>query len=134
MVLVERQGLPLGAALASASPGELTLVEATLNSRVTPHRRLPKHLLGDRAYDSDPLRESLARRGVVFTSPYRANRTRRRFEDRRRLRTYRHRWIIERTIGWLFAFRRLVVRYERNPNLYLAFFQFAAALIVLRRL
>lgn len=134
MVLVERQGLPLGITIASASPGELTLVEATLKSRVTPFRRYPKHLLGDRAYDSDPLRTALARRGTVFTSPYRANRTRRLFEDRRRLRTYQHRWVIERTIAWFGAFRRLVVRYERDPNLYLAFFQFAAALIVLRRL
>jgi transposase len=134
MVLVERQGLPLGITIASASPGELTLVDATLNSRVTPHRRYPKHLLGDRAYDSDPCRTALAARGIILTSPYRANRTRRRFEDRRRLRTYKHRWIVERTIAWFGAFRRLVVRYERDPNLYLAFYQFAAALIVLRRL
>ncbi|MEE8424565.1 MAG: transposase, partial [Elusimicrobiota bacterium] len=27
---------------------------------------------------------------------------------------YKKRWIIERTIGWLQYFRRLVVRYERS--------------------
>jgi transposase len=134
MVLVERQGLPLGIAVASASPAEVTLVDATLAARVTPHRRNPKHLLGDRGYDSDPLREHLAARGITFTSPYRENRRERRYEDRRRLRTYRHRWIVERTIAWFGAFRRLLVRYERSTRMFLAFFHVAAALIALRRL
>jgi len=134
MVLVERQGLPLGIAIASASPAEVTLVEATLATRVTPHRRNPKHLVGDRGYDSDPLREQLAARGITLTSPYRKKRREHRYEDGRRLRTYRHRWVVERSIAWFGAFRRLVVRYERSTRLFLAFFQFAAALIALRRL
>ena len=99
MVLVERQGIPLGITIAAASPAEVTLVDATLKARVTPYRRLPLHLVADRAYDSDPLREQLAARGVVLTSPYRDNNQHRRYEDGRRLRTYRHRWIIERTIA-----------------------------------
>jgi transposase len=49
MVLVERQGIPLGITITAASPTEVTLAEATLNARVTPHRRKPTHLLGDRA-------------------------------------------------------------------------------------
>lgn len=99
-----------------------------------PHRRNPKHLLGDRAYDSDPHRRRLARRGIVLTSPYRGNNLHRRYEDGRRLRTYRHRWIIERTIAWFGAFRRLLIRHERSTRMFLAFFQLAAALIALRRL
>jgi transposase len=134
MVLVERQGIPLGITIAAASPAEITLADATLNARVPPRRRKPTHLLGDRAYDSDPLRKRLAARGIVLTSPYRGNNLHRRYQDGRHLRTYRHRWIIERTIAWFGAFRRLVVRYERSTRMFLAFFQFAAALIALRRL
>jgi transposase len=134
MVLVERQGLPLGITIASASPADITLVDQTLATRVTPHRRHAQHLLGDKAYDSDPLRERLATRGIVFTSPYRDNNQHRRYEDGRRLRTYRHRWVVERTIAWFGAFRRLLIRHERSTRMFLAFFQFAAALIVLRRL
>ena len=62
------------------------------------------------------------------------NNRRRQYEDGRRLRTYRPRWVVERTIAWFGAFRRLVVRYERSTRMFLAFFQFAAALIALRRL
>jgi transposase len=134
MVLVERQGLPLGITIAAASPAEVTLVDATLQTRVTPHRRYPHHLLGDAGYDSDPLRERLAARGIVLTSPYRENRVTRLYEDGRRLRTYQHRWVVERTIAWFGAFRRLLVRHERSTRMFLAFFQLAAALIALRRL
>ena len=134
MVLVERQGIPLGITIAAASPAEVTFVDATLRTSVTPHHRKPKHLLGDRAYDSDPLRESLAARGIVLTSPYRDNNLHRRYEDGRRLRSYRHRWIIERTSAWFGAFRRLLIRHERSTRMFLAFFQLAAALIALRRL
>ena len=45
----------------------------TLKTRVTPHRRHPKHLVADRAYDRDPLRERLAAWGTVLISPYRDN-------------------------------------------------------------
>ena len=59
MVLVERQGIPLGICLASASPAEVTLVDATLAARMTPHHRKPHRLVGDRGYDSDGLRRFL---------------------------------------------------------------------------
>jgi hypothetical protein len=122
MILVERQGIPLGVTITSASPAEVTLVDATLATRVTPHRRNPHHLLGDAAFDSDPLRERLTERGSIFTAPYRENRVNRAYADGRRLRTYRHRWIIERTIAGFGAFRRLLVRHERSTHMFLAFF------------
>ncbi|MFE6486924.1 transposase [Streptomyces sp. NPDC057757] len=40
----------------------------------------------------------------------------------------RHRWKIERSIAWLFGFRRLTVRYERKGSHHLAFLGLAAAL------
>ncbi len=134
MVLVERQGIPVGITITTASPPESRLAEATLDTRVTPHRRLPTQLVADRGYDSDPLRERLAARGVILTCPYRRNNRLRRYQDGRRLRQYRHRWVVERTIAWFGAFRRLQVRYERSTRMFLAFFQFAAALIAMRRL
>lgn len=45
-----------------------------------------------------------------------------------------HRWIIERTIAWLFGRRRLTIRYERYPNLFGAFLSLAATLICYNRL
>jgi transposase len=44
----------------------------------------------------------------------------------------RHRWVVERTFAWLNRFRRLMIRYERFADLYLAFLDLACALICLR--
>ena len=139
MVVVDGQGLPLGIHVASARPSEVTLVEATLKTVAVPRvgGGRPRHqiarLIGDRGYDSDPLRTRLARRGTTLIVPYRTNRTVRPYEDGRQLRRYRRRWIIERTFAWLGSFRRLLVRHERLTSVYCSLLYFAAALIALRR-
>ncbi|MEU1342235.1 transposase [Streptomyces sp. NPDC005827] len=46
----------------------------------------------------------------------------------------RHRWKIERSIAWLFGYRRLTVRYERKGSNFLAFLGLAAALICYKKL
>lgn len=138
MVVVDGKGLPLGVSIASASPAEVTLVDAVLQTVAVPRagrgrpRCRPPRLIGDRAYDSDPLRQRLARRGIDLISPHRINRTRPRTQDGRKLRRYRRRWVVERSIAWYGAFRRLIVRYERLTLMYLAFFHFASAIIALR--
>src|SRR2546430_6282937 len=48
-------------------------------------------------------------------------------------RSYKRRWIVERTFAWLGNFRHLVVRYDRSLTIYRAFFQIACFMIVLRR-
>jgi len=136
MVVVDGQGVPLGIHVAAATPAEITLVDATLKTvRVRHGRRLrqPERLIADRAYDSDALRARLADRGITVIVPYRDNRTVRIYEDRRHLRRYRHRWIIERTFAWLGGFRRLLIRHERLTSMYCSLLYFAAALIALRR-
>jgi transposase len=55
-----------------------------------------------------------------------------RFQDGRKLRRYRRRWTIERTIAWLIGFKRLTVRCERRLDLYRAFVHVACLWIVLR--
>ena len=90
-------------------------------------------MIADRAYDSDPLRQRLRQRGIDLIVPYRFNRAQRRFEDGRKLRRYKRRWIIERTNAWLGQFRRLLVRHEFLLSTYRAFFYLACLLITLRR-
>jgi transposase len=138
MVLVDGGGLPLGVRLESASPGEVALAEATLAEVKVPRpkgrpRQKPKRVIADRAYDSDPLRERLKKRGIDLIVPYRKNSKLRRYEDGRKLRRYKRRWIIERTNAWLGQFRRLLVRHEHLLSTYRAFFYLACLWITLRR-
>ena len=109
----------------------MTLIEPLLEQAVV--HRLPNRLIYDRAADSDPLRARLAERGVELICPHRRGRKRPATQDGRPLRRYRKRWIVERTIGWLKAFRRLVTRYEFYAFLFHSFAKLACLMIVLRR-
>jgi transposase len=92
------------------------------------------HLIGDKAYDSDPLDERLAiEYGVELISPYRFNRQRSRTQDGRPLRRYNHRWKVERLFAWLQNFRRILVRYEYHAENYLDLVQLGCTMILLRR-
>ena len=51
----------------------------------------------------------------------RCNRERTATQDGRKLRRYRRRWRIERSVSWLQSFRRMVTRYEFYLNLYHGF-------------
>lgn len=125
----------MGVSVHAASPAEVTLVEETLKGvRVGKSPRKPRRLICDRAYDSDPLRARLAARGIEQVTPHRRNRTKPRRQDGRKLRRYKRRWKIERTIAWLGAFRRLLVRWERSDKLFLTFVHLACVLIVFRYL
>lgn len=131
MVLADGEGTPLGAEIASASPNEVTLIEPLLKKRVL--RRKPKRLIYDRAADSDPLRKRLAKRGIELICPHRANRTKPKTQDGRALRRYKRRWKVERSIAWLFNFRRLVVRYEHHAHLFHGLIQLACLYTILQR-
>jgi len=140
MVLVDGQGIPLGAQLASASPAEVTLAEATIAAVRVPcwgrgrPRQKPKRVIADRAYDSNPLRDRLHKRGIELLVPHRRNRQRWWRQDGRKLRRYRRRWKVERTFAWLQNFRRLLVRQDRILAVYRGLFHFACLLITLRYL
>ena len=140
MVVVDGAGVPLGDYLHSASSAEVTLAETTLATiRVARRhhpgrpRQKPERVIADGGYDSDPLRERLARRGIQLIAPHHSNRRKPATQDGRALRRYQRRWIVERTIGWLGNFRRLVVRYDRSLTIYRAFFHIACFMLVLRR-
>ena len=132
MAISDGHGLPLAIHVASASPGETTLVRATLAQRFL--RALPTRLIGDRAYDSDPLDAQLRQDfGIEMIAPNRSNR-RIRTQDGRILRRYRRRWKIERLFAWFHNFRRIVTRWERSADNFLGMLHLASARILLRHL
>ena len=96
-------------------------------------KQKPQRIIADKGYDSDPLRERLAKRGIDLICPYRENNKKKKYEDGRKLRRYKRRWKVERTFSWLGNNRRLVVRWEHNITVYSAFFHVACLLLTLRR-
>lgn len=131
MAVADRAGLPLAVSIASASPHEVTLVDATLDACFLP--AVPERLIGDKAYDSDALDARLhTERGIELIAPHRTNRRRPPTQDGRPLRRYRRRWKVERLLAWLQNFRRLVTRYEYHAANFLGFLQLGCIVILLR--
>jgi transposase len=93
----------------------------------------PEKLVGDKAYDSDKLDDSLLKKhGVEMIAPHRRGRKKPKTQDGRKLRRYKRRWKVERLFAWLQNFRRLVVRYERHADKFLDFLLLACSVILLR--
>ncbi len=131
VALADASGLPLSVCAASASPHEVTLVGETLRASFVEGK--PERLIGDRAYDSDPLDAELREEGIEMIAPHRRNR-KKKTQDGRKLRRYKRRWKIERLFAWLHNFRRLVIRYERRAENYLGFVRLGCIVILLRYL
>jgi len=130
MAVADRTGLPVAISVASASPHEVTLVETTLEVRFTKGR--PQRLIGDKAYDSDPLNERLAENGVELIAPHRSGRKKAKTQDGRKLRRYHRRWKVERLFAWLQNFRRILVRFDRLVENYIGFVHLGCLIILLR--
>jgi transposase len=133
-VVTDAGGVPVGVVTAAADVAEADLIGPALDS-IPAGVELPDRVpvVTDRAYDSDPLRADLAADGFTLLSPHRRNRKRPPTNDGRRMRRYKRRWVVERTIGWLHSFRRLLVRHEFYSVVFDGFVHLALALITLSR-
>ncbi|MFQ6135335.1 MAG: IS5 family transposase, partial [Nitrososphaerales archaeon] len=134
MAIADRSGLPVAAHVASASLHEVTLVTPTLANCFIIDEQ-PTRLIGDKAFDSDPLDAQLALDySIEMIAPHRSSwRKRPKTQDGRPLRRYKRRWKVERLFGWLQNFRRILVRYDHYADNFLGFVQLGCILILLQR-
>lgn len=133
MGICDKNGLPVALWTESASPHEARLVEQTLDSRFLPEA--PQIVVGDKAYDSDPLDEKLLEEhGVILCAPHRRGRKAPATQDGRQLRRYKRRWLIERLWAWMQNYRRITTRWDWHLENYTGWVQLGAIIILLRRL
>jgi transposase len=134
-VLVDRQGVPLSVQLSAANVHDSKLLEPVVDA-IEPirrpagepgrPRRRPAKLHADKGYDYPEKRRALRRRGITPRI------ARRGVESRERLGRFR--WVVERTLAWVLAFRKLATRYDRHAATVSALLHLACALICLRYL
>jgi len=133
-LLVDASGIPLAISLTGGNRNDVTQLIPLLEDlhrrpvkgkRGRP-RQKPDRLLADRGYDHDKHRRLLralgitpviARRGTPHGSGL-----------------GRQRWVVERGFAHLHNFRRLRTRYERDPEIHLAFLTLACSILCWRRL
>ncbi len=89
-------------------------------------RRRPVELHGDEGYDNTRVRRHLRRRGITARIA--------RLGRDSSARLGRHRWVVERTLGWLLSCKRLAPRYDRSATTINALARLAVTFICARRL
>jgi transposase len=132
MICVDANGIPIGIGTESASRHEVVLIEPLLDNLALQNRQ-PARVIYDKAADSDKLRKRLAERKIDLICPHKKDRVSPPLQDGRKLRRYRRRWIVERTIAWLHNYRRIVTRWERHDYLYESFVILGCVFTLLKR-
>jgi putative transposase len=110
------------------------LLTATLDglvvARPEPTDQFRQHLSLDRGYDYDTSRQEAASRGYEVHIPPRGHERSQPYAEGSRPR----RWVVERTHSCLNRSRRLLVRWEKKAENYLAMLQLACAQLIFGKL
>jgi putative transposase len=125
--------VPVGLVVAGANRPDLKLLTDTVESvvvkRPRPTKTRPQGMCLDKGYEYEEVRDTLREFG--FTAHIRA-----RGEEARALKRQAgfraRRWMVERTHSWMNRFRRVLIRWDKKVDNYLAFLHFACALIAFR--
>jgi len=104
-------------------------LEAIVIERPAPTEEEPQNLCMDKGYDYPQVRELVERWGYTAHIRSRGEEE----EEKEQIPGYRaRRWVVERTHSWLNRFRRLLIRWEKKVENYLAMLHFACAWITFR--
>jgi putative transposase len=124
--------VPLGLAVAGANRNDHKLMRQTVEAipveRPAPLPDEPQHLCLDKGYDYDEPRALAAEFGFTLHLRTRGEEAR----AKRHAGAKARRWVVERTHSWLNRFRRILVRWEKRADTYLALLHFALGLITWR--
>jgi putative transposase len=132
-LLTEAAGIPLAVIIDGANRNDMKLVSATLDNimavRPLPTAAMPQGLCLDKGYDFDEIRGIVRKFG--FTAHIRA-----RGEEAKAIKEEAgfkaRRWVVERTHSWMNRFRRILVRWEKLPETFIAMLHLACGIITWR--
>jgi putative transposase len=143
-LLVEGQGIPIGITIDGANRHDMKMTRATLQSMVI-HRpsssitttiELQQHICLDKGYDYPEVYELLEEYGYTIHVCKRGedyNNSNKK-KKKKKIPKYRERrWVVERTHSWMNRFRRLLIRWEKKEDNYIALLHFVCAWITYKR-
>ncbi len=132
-IITDDNGIPIGLVIAPASTNDFKLAAPTLHSipiaRPEPTAQMPQHLCLDKGYDYLEIDCLLASWGYT---PHIRRRGEAPFIPETLPHHPAHRWVVERTHAWMNDFRRLLIRWEKKAQNYLALLHFVCAWIAFK--
>jgi putative transposase len=128
-VLTDQRGIPVSVVITSANTHDMKAATETLDNVIVERPLKKQNLCLDKGYDYPEIeRESTKRRHVPHI--------RHRGENKELIKHSKYypkrRWVVERTSSWHNRFRKLLVRYEKKSENYLALVCLACCIIVYR--
>ena len=125
--------MPIGLAIDGANRHDMRMVEDTLDSipvkRPKPTKKEPQGLCLDKGYDYDEPRELAEEFGYTLHLRTRGEEAQ---AIKRKAGFKARRWVVERTHSWMNRFRRILIRWEKKPENYLALLHLVCAMITYR--
>lgn len=132
-LLTEANGVPIGLVIDGANRHDSKLVNATLKSipvkRPKASKRNPQGMCLDKGYDYDSVRDLVKEFGYTAYIKARGEEAQ---AIKRQAGFKARRWVVERTHSWMNRFRRILTRWEKKPENYLALIHFVCAVITYR--
>src|SRR6476620_477097 len=132
ILLEDGNGVPLSVSVDAANRHDMKMTKPTLQNVVInkpePTIKSKQHMCMDKGYDYPEVYELLEDYGYTIHV-----RLRGKGRSRRKIPKYRaRRWVVERTHSWTNRFRRLLIRWEKKIENYIAMLHFACAWITHR--
>jgi len=131
---VDGNGVPISITLAAANVPDHWLLKETLDSFVIQRpnpRKVRQHLLADKDYTDQRSRAIAREYEYEAHIPQRVNA---RVKLKRRPgRRKARRWVVERTFGNINRARAIFIRWEKEPENYMALLHIAAGVICFKR-
>jgi hypothetical protein len=131
--LTEGAGIPISATICAANKHDKTQVVNVLDAVILPRPQSEQHICLDNGYDYPDVHQELISRGYTVHIPFLGLDTALPLKGDPNRHPAR-RWVVERCHAWLHKFRKILVRYERLPQNYLALLQLACCLIIYRQI
>ena len=134
-LLTDGTGIPLALVVEGANRHDMKLLDATLDAvlvvRPEPSPDAPQHLCLDAGYDYPASRQAVEDHRYL---PHIRSRGQEQ-QDKVLIPGHRaRRWVVERTHSWLNRSRRLLVRWEKKVENYLAFLHLACAQLIFQKI
>jgi len=129
--LVDGRGVPLSLVVTGANRHDVTQLELVLDEIIIERPEdIEQHLCADKGYDGEPaLKVILSKRYI----PHVKTRGEEIQEKAANPNWKARRWVVEVSHSWFNRFRKILVRYEKRADTYMALLHMAAAIIAYRK-
>ena len=129
--MTDGRGVPLSIVVTGANRHDVTHLELVLDEIIIDRPDdIEQHLCADKGYSGQPATEVMISRNYIPHVKQRGEE----IQEKKTIPGYKaRRWVVEVSHSWFNRFRKLLVRYEKLAETYMALLHMAVAIIAFRK-